>query len=74
MLMCSDYAATRLYNSLGGANYRSYGCALLSQDSRRRRLPGVELWATCVYNYLCNMTAGLCRGVISEVTQPLLSL
>ena len=41
----------RLYIPLEGAYYRSYGCVLLSRGIRRRRLSGVHLLATGVYNY-----------------------
>ena len=40
------YAATRLYNPLGGAYYRSFGCVLWNSDSRERRTPGELLLAT----------------------------
>ena len=64
--ICSGSAATRLYNQLGGAHYRSYGCALLSRDSRRR-LPGVV-----VLSYLCTLLRTACFEayyLISEETQ-----
>ena len=51
MVTCVRSVATRLYNPLGGAYYRSYGCSSLSRDSRRRRLPGVYDLATCVHYY-----------------------
>ena len=51
MVASGGSAATRTYNPLGGAYYRSYGCVLLSRGSRRRRTLGVQLLASGVYNY-----------------------
>ena len=65
---CSDSAVTRLYNPLGGADYRSYGCALLCRDSRLRPLA-----VGCVApSYLCRLLRMACIAayyLISEETQ-----
>ena len=46
---CGGYAATCLYNPLGGAYYRSYGFILLSRGIKRQRPSGDQLLATRVY-------------------------